>query len=161
MFSLFKKKAAVAKNVIYAPVKGAVVPLSEVNDEVFRTEVLGKGIGIIPEEPGKVFAPYDGKIEQAFDTGHAISMTTTQGVELLIHVGIDTVKLKGEHFNVCCADGKVVKKGDLLLEFDKAAIVSKGYDTTVMVIVCNTDDYQDVVGTPGECAVGDAVIELA
>ncbi len=160
MFGLFKKKAEPAKNMVFAPVKGISVPISEVNDPVFSGEILGKGVGIVPEEPGQVFAPCDGKIEQAFDTGHALSMTTAQGVELLIHVGIDTVKLKGEHFTVRCAGGDAVKKGDLLLEFDKAAIASAGYDTTVMVVVCNTDSYQDVQCETGAKEVGDALMQL-
>ncbi len=160
MFGLFKKKTKVAENIVFAPVKGTAVPIAQVNDPVFSAEILGKGVGIVPEEPGKVFAPCDGKVEQAFDTGHAVSLTTAQGVELLIHVGIDTVKLKGEHFNVCCAGGDAVKQGDLLLEFDMAAIAAAGYDTTVMVVVCNTDNYQDVQCETGIKAVGDKLLQL-
>ncbi|MFI3168911.1 MAG: PTS glucose transporter subunit IIA [Faecalibacterium sp.] len=156
MFGLFKKQ----KNEIASPVHGTAVSLSEVKDEVFRTEVLGKGVGIIPNEPGKVYAPCDGKLEMVFDTGHAVSMTSAKGVELLIHVGIDTVKLKGEHFTTRCAVGDTVKQGDLLLEFDKAAITAAGYDTTVMLVVCNTDAYKDITCQIGEKSAGDMVLEI-
>ncbi len=161
MFGLFKKKTAIAKEyLVAAPVKGEAVDITEVKDEVFRTEVLGKGVGIIPDAEGKVYAPCAGQLEMVFETGHAFSMTTDHGIELLVHVGIDTVKLKGEHFTVHCKAGDAVKTGDLLLEFNNEAIIGAGYDTTVMVVVCNTDAYKAVQCDTGAKNAGDTVLAV-
>ena len=105
MFQLFKKKADGFE--IGAPVKGKAVPISEVNDPTFGDEILGKGVAIIPAD-GKIYAPADGKIELLFDTMHAVSMTTDDGVELLVHIGLETVTLKGKHFTAHKATGDTV-----------------------------------------------------
>lgn len=162
MFGLFKKKTEVAKSiVIAAPVAGKAVPITEVSDPVFSGEILGKGVGIVPTAEGKVYAPCDATVAMVFDTAHAVSLESAQGgAELLIHVGVDTVKLKGEHFTTRCTAQSEVKKGDLLLEFDQAAIAAEGYDTTVMVVVCNTDAYPEIAYQTGEKQVGDPVVEI-
>lgn len=129
---------------IGSPAAGKAVKLSEVNDETFASGVLGKGAAVVPVN-GKVVAPTNGKILSVFPTMHAVSMVDENGVELLIHLGIDTVKLDGKHFTSYVKDGDMVKKGDLLVEFDKAAVEAEGYDTTVIVVVTNTQEFLDVI----------------
>ena len=143
MFNLFKKKEK--KHVVGSPAKGKAVSLKEVNDPTFAEEMLGKGAAVIPEE-GKIYAPADGEIGMVFDTLHAISMTTDFGAELLIHVGLDTVKMKGDGFTGHVKSGDHVKKGDLLLEVDLEKVKAAGYDIITPVIVCNTPDYASVKG---------------
>ena len=131
---------------IKSPVQGEVIPLSQVNDDVFAQELMGKGIAVIPTE-GKIFAPMNCKVESLFKTNHAIGLKDASGVELLIHIGIDTVKLDGKHFKSHIKQGDEVKAGELLIEFDKDAIKKEGYDLSTAVIVTNTSDYMDVLGT--------------
>ncbi|WP_124068422.1 PTS glucose transporter subunit IIA [Clostridium sp. E02] len=121
---------------VYSPLKGTVIPLSEVSDPVFAEEVMGPGVGIEPEE-GKLYAPVDGEIVSVFPTGHAIGMKTEDGMELLLHIGIDTVQMEGEGFHAVVKQGDHVKAGELLVEFDCAKIKEKGYHTTTMVLVPN------------------------
>lgn len=127
-----------------APAKGKVMKLSEVDDEVFASGTLGKGVAIKPEE-GKIYAPADGMATNVFETGHAIGIKTNQNAELLIHIGIDTVQLNGEGFRRHVNQGDAVKKGQLLIEFDQALLAEKGYDDTVIFVVTNSDTYRDVV----------------
>ena len=148
------------KEQILAPVAGQAVPLSEVPDPAFAQEILGKGVAIIPVE-GRIYAPADGTIEMLFDTMHAVSMTTSEGVELLIHIGLDTVALKGEHFTAYKGNGDSVKKGELLIEADLDAVKKAGYDVITPVVVCNTSDYQTVeTVTDQEVEPGDTVLIL-
>ena len=129
-------------------------------DETFAGEVLGKGIAVIPKE-GKVLAPFDGTVDTVFDTKHAIGMTSDRGVELLIHVGINTVELNGVPYKAHVADGDTVKKGQLLLEFDIQAIREAGYDITTPVVVTNTDDFQEVEAVKtGEVHPGEEVLRV-
>lgn len=134
------------KVIIQSPMTGTVLPLSQVSDEAFASEAMGKGIAIIPEE-GKVFSPVDGTIAMVFGTKHAIGLVSKTGVEVLIHVGIDTVKLNGQHFNAYVESGQVVKKGDLLLEFDMDAIKEAGFSLETPVIITNTQQYLDIIET--------------
>lgn len=129
---------------ISAPVTGKVVPLSQVNDETFAQEMMGKGIAIAPSE-GKIVSPVNGKVQMIFKTKHAIGLLSEEGAEILIHIGIDTVKLDGKHFKAYVKDGDVVKKGDLLVEFDKEAIVAEGFDVITPVIIANSDDYVNIL----------------
>lgn len=146
--------------VIKAPTAGRAAALSEVNDDVFSQEVLGKGAAIFPEE-GKVYAPADGTVTIFFETGHAIGMETDNGAEILIHVGIDTVNLQGKYFTPKAKVGDQVKAGDLLLEFDLDAIRKEGFDTVIPVIVTNTPDYQDISpACSGSIKPGDDFIAL-
>ncbi|MBM6853423.1 PTS glucose transporter subunit IIA [Mediterraneibacter glycyrrhizinilyticus] len=147
MFSFFKKKDN--KFVLGAPAKGRAVPLSEVSDPTFAEEMLGKGVAVIPAE-GKLYAPADGEIGMVFDTLHAVSMTAADsGAEILIHVGIDTVKMNGEGFTGHVKAGDHVKKGQLILEVDLDKVKAAGYDTVTPMIVCNTPDYTSVEGISG------------
>lgn len=145
---------------VFSPLKGNVIPISEVKDETFASEMLGKGVGILPYAD-RVVAPFDGTVTTFFETKHVIGLTNQDGLEILIHVGIDTVNLKGEHFKAYTKEDAAVKRGDLLLEFDKKCIEEAGYDTTTMVIVTNTDDYESVnckTGQPAE--EQDVIIEI-
>lgn len=119
---------------IAAPVTGNVIPVNQVKDEAFASEAMGKGVGIQPEN-GKVYAPFDGSIDAVFPTGHLVGMSDVNGTQILIHIGIDTVKLEGRGFDLKVAQGDKVKKGDLLVEFDKNLLEKEGYDSTVMFIV--------------------------
>lgn len=132
------------KTVVYeCPVPGKIIPLSEVPDETFASGVLGDGIGTEPSE-GKVYAPFDGTIATVFDTKHAIGMTSTEGVELLIHVGIDTVSLNGNPFTVYVESGQHVKKGELIAEFDIEQIQAAGLSVVTPVIVTDAGDCETV-----------------
>lgn len=156
-----KTMKAEAKISIGAPIKGVVKDLSEVSDEAFSSGALGEGVAIEPEE-GKVFAPCDGKIETAFPTGHAIGMTSAEGAEILIHIGMDTVKMEGKGFTLHAKDGQQVKKGDLLIEFDIAAIKAAGYPTLTPVVVTNSGNYANVLPVRlGAVAPGDGIIAIS
>lgn len=126
--------------VFACPVKGEVIPVSEVKDEVFASKGMGDGVGIIPSE-GKVYAPFDAVVEAVFPTGHAVGLSA-DGVEVLIHIGINTVELNGKGFKVHVQQGTQVKKGDLLVTFDKKFIEEQGYDTTVIFILTDMGDRQ-------------------
>lgn len=133
------------KNVIYSPLAGEAIPMSEVPDDTFAAEVLGKGMAVIPSE-GKVVAPCAGEVSTLFDTKHAVGLTTVDGVELLIHVGVNTVELEGRYYEAHVAQGDKVKPGQLLLTFDISKIQAAGYNVTTPVIVANTDEYKSVTG---------------
>ena len=140
-----EKPAAPAKQPqrLGAHLAGTVVPMEQVQDEAFASCVLGEGVAIEPTE-GKMYAPADALVDNLFDTHHAIGLVTGSGVELLLHIGIDTVKLGGQHFTAHVKTGQKVKKGDLLISFDLEAIKAAGYLCTTPMIVCNTDDYAAV-----------------
>lgn len=144
---------------ITAPVAGKVVALEDVPDPTFAQGILGPGIAIEPSE-GRITAPADGSIDVMFETGHAVSMTTADGAELLIHVGIDTVQLEGKHYKACCKAGQQVKKGDVLIEFDPAAIKAEGYQIVTPILVCNPDAFTVEPAASGAVAAGDALLTL-
>ncbi|CUO93138.1 PTS beta-glucoside transporter subunit IIBCA [Eubacterium sp. am_0171] len=129
--------------ILASPLKGRVIPLSEVPDETFASGVLGDGVGIQPAE-GKVYAPFDCTVAAVFDTKHAIGLETSDGVELLIHIGMDTVKLNGEPFTVYVEAGETVKAGGLLVEFDMDKIKAAGLDTVTPVIVTDPGKYKSI-----------------
>lgn len=143
-----------------SPLTGSVVALSDVKDEVFSTEAMGKGVAIEPTE-GKVVAPFDGKIVSLLDSHHAVGIEGNNQVEVLIHVGMDTVKLEGKHFTAHVKEGDIVKKGDLLIEFDMEAIKKEGYPVTTPVVVTNTDEFEDViVVSSGNVKAGEELLQL-
>lgn len=123
---------------IYSVAKGTLIPIEEVPDETFASKVLGDGAAIIPED-GKVYAPADAEVVSIFDTKHAVCLHTDGGADILIHIGIDTVKLEGKYFTSHVDNGDHVKKGDLLVEFDKDAVEKAGYNTAIPIIVTETD----------------------
>ena len=153
--------AAAAKDtVLSACLNGTVVPLAEVKDEAFASGALGDGIAIEPID-GELVAPADGEISSTFETHHAVGMTTVDGAELLMHIGIDTVKLGGKHFTYLVNEGDKVKKGQPLIRFELEAIKAEGYPVTTPLIVCNTDDYAAVAAkASGAVKQGDALLEL-
>lgn len=153
--------ASAAKDtVLSACLNGTVVPLADVKDEAFASGVLGDGIAIEPSD-GELVAPADGEISSIFETHHAVGMTTADGAELLMHIGIDTVKLGGKHFTYLVNEGDKVKKGQPLIRFELEAIKAEGYPVTTPVIVCNTDDYAAVEAkASGTVKQGDALLEL-
>ena len=153
--------AAAAKDtVLSACLNGTVVPLADVKDEAFASGALGDGIAIEPTD-GELVAPADGEISSTFETHHAVGMTTADGAELLMHIGIDTVKLGGKHFTYLVNEGDKVKKGQPLIRFELEAIKAEGYPVTTPLIVCNTDDYAAVVAkASGTVKQGDALLEL-
>ena len=146
---------------IESPLAGTVIPLSEVHDEVFASAMMGKGCAVIPEE-GKVYAPFDGKVVGLLDSHHAVGMESTDGVEVLIHVGMDTVKLNGRCFTIHVEEGEQVKKGQLLLEFDIPGIKEAGYEVTTPIIITNSDEFNDVeTKAEGKVTVGTKLLELS
>lgn len=135
--------------VIVSPVEGEAVALSEVSDPTFGQEILGKGVAIRPHK-GRVVSPVDGTVSIMFDTGHAVSVISDSGTEVLVHVGLDTIKLKGQFYKAHVKNGDKIKAGDLLIEFDPDGIRDAGYDIITPVIICNTADYSEVHGITGQ-----------
>lgn len=131
-----------------APIEGDVIALSEVNDQTFATGLLGQGVAIEPTGD-RVIAPADAKVEAIFPTGHAVALNTVDGLDVLIHVGLDTVKLNGKHFKVHAQVGDTVHAGDVLIEFDRKAISDEGYDVTVPILVCNSVEFSSIKGPVG------------
>ena len=153
--SLFQSIGLRARNsVLLSPLAGRVIPLSDVHDQMFAKGLLGQGVAIEPSGD-QVVAPSDGKVEAIFPTGHAVALHTNEGLDVLIHVGLDTVKLEGKHFRVHAAVGDTVKRGDVLIEFDRAAILSEGYDVTAPILICNSVEFASIKGE-----VGDTTAEL-
>jgi len=155
-----KETAELKGTKLYSHTSGRVVELKDVPDEAFSSLALGNGVAIEPIE-GKLYAPADGVIESVYDTKHAITLLTTDGAEILLHIGLDTVKLKGKFFNVHVKDDQSVKKGDLLISFDMAKIKKAGYSLATPMIVCNTDSYKTVeITASGNVKSGENIIEL-
>lgn len=145
---------------IASPIKGKAMKLASIKDDAFASGVLGKGTAVLPEE-GKVFAPADGEVTALFPTLHAIGMKTEEDVEILIHIGLDTVQLNGEGFEAMVQCGDKVKKGQLLITFDKELIEGKGYCLETPVIITNSDDFLDVVETAeGEVEPGNSLVKI-
>ena len=144
-----------------SPVDGKVEDLSKVKDEVFSQKMMGDGAAVVPSD-GTIYSPVDGKITVAYATKHAYGITSDDGAEILIHVGLDTVNLKGEHFTSAVEQGQTVKRGDKLGTVDLKAVEAAGYDTTVMVVVTNTASYAKVEHVAeGEIKHGEKLIEVA
>ena len=153
----FGKKAG---EILGAPIQGKAISITEVSDPTFAEELLGKGVAIVPTV-GKVVAPIDGTVNMVFGTKHAISMTSESGIEILIHVGLDTVTLEGAPFTAHVEADQKVKAGDLMLEFDIEAIKAAGYEVVTPVVICNADDYKEVIRTTGVAVeTGDVVMQL-
>ena len=167
-FDFLKKSAAPAAPaeptfpmMLAADAKGAFVPMENIPDEVFAQGILGTCCGIDPSE-GKVFAPAGGEITQAPDSGHALGIMAHGGVEILIHVGVDTVEMKGDGFSPKVKVGDKVKKGDLLLEMDLGKIAAAGHPAVVITVVTNTDDFKAVeVVASGDVEPGADLIKVS
>lgn len=158
---LFSKSEKVNANHIYAPMEGKVVPITEVPDPTFAEGMLGNGVAILPTD-GKVLSPCNGTVSMMFETGHAVSLVSDSGIEILIHVGLETVGLKGAPFKIAVKNDEKVKKGQLLMEADLEVIKAAGLPTITPVLVCNTDDYSTFDTVTGQDVTNaDAVIKLA
>lgn len=145
---------------LYAHLNGKIIPLEKVKDEAFASKVLGDGIAIDPED-GRLYSPCSGRVEMVFDTGHAVNLISDEGCEILLHIGIDTVKLNGKHFKPHVKDGQHVEKGDLLITFDMEKIKGAGYNTVTPMIICNTGDYKKIdVITSGRIKHSEEIIKV-
>ncbi len=145
---------------LYSYVKGNLVPLEKVDDEAFSSKTLGDGVAIEPSE-GKLYSPCDAKVQMVFDTGHAINLISNDGCEILLHIGIDTVKLGGKHFKNHVKTGDSVTKGTLLISFDIAQIKKDGFKVTTPLIVCNSEDYSLIeTKKSGAVMIGDEIISI-
>lgn len=154
------EKSNADDSVLYSVSEGTAILLSQVNDATFASEVLGKGIAVIPSK-GEVVAPCDAVIETVFDTKHAVGLSTESGMELLIHIGINTVELNGKYFTSHVKNGDHVKKGQLLVSFDMEKVKAAGYDVTTPLIVTNSDDYKDVkILSEDSVTPSDKVLEI-
>ena len=154
------EKSNAGDSVLYSVSEGTAILLSQVNDATFASEVLGKGIAVIPSK-GEVVAPCDAVVETVFDTKHAVGLSTESGIELLIHIGINTVELNGKYFTSHVKNGDHVKKGQLLVSFDMEKVKAAGYDVTTPLIVTNSDDYKDVkILSEDSVTPSDKVLEI-
>ncbi|MBU5334730.1 glucose PTS transporter subunit IIA [Anaerocolumna aminovalerica] len=157
--SIQEKKSIISISVD-SPISGIVKPLSVVNDPAFASEVLGKGIAILPED-GKVYAPFDGTVITIFSTLHAICLLSDQGMEILIHIGLNTVRLNGQYFTAYVKTSDKVKKGELMLEFDLYRIKEIGYDTVIPIIITNSDYYKEMnLFINQKVSKGDKIMEM-
>ena len=152
--------AQIPEETVKSPVRGRILPLSEVSDETFSSEMLGTTVAVEPED-GRVVSPCDGEVINVFDTGHAVCIATKSGGELLIHIGVDTVKLGGKGFTKKVSDGQQVRAGDVLIEADLDTIRAEGYPAATMVILTNADEYSEVEkAAPGAVGTDDPVMTL-
>jgi len=161
MFGKLKSVLGIKNKIleIMSPMDGAVIPVTESKDPTFCEEMLGKGVAIIPTG-NRVSSPIDGKVDLMFDTLHAVSLVSEDGIEILIHIGMDTVKLKGKHYTAKVKSGNAVKIGDTLIEFDREAIANEGYDLTTPVVICNPDKYKIKSNTHQNINTGEPLIIL-
>lgn len=146
---------------IVSPMTGEIHPLSEVEDQAFAQELMGKGIAIVPTD-GKVYAPFDGVVEALYRTKHAIGLKAANGIEILVHIGVDTVSLKGKHFNALVKQGQAIQAGDLLVEFEPEKIKAEGYNTITSIVVTNMQQFGDVLTSSNEGPIreGQALMKL-
>jgi glucose-specific phosphotransferase system IIA component len=147
------------EEVLHAPLEGRVIPINQVPDETFATRILGDGIAILPLG-GTLFCPADARVDQAFETAHALTLITDGGAELLLHIGIDTVELQGRYFELLVKAGDRVRAGDALIRFDRSAIATADYDVCTPMIISNIEDYHMEVLTSGDVKVGTPLIKL-
>ena len=145
---------------LFSPLSGTVLPLEEVEDEAFSSKVLGEGTVVEPTE-GRLYAPCDGRVETGFDTMHAINIVSAEGAEILLHIGIDTVKLGGKFFETHVSEGQEIRKGDLLITFDIEEIRKAGFKTTTPFIICNSEEYGEVRAVKGGAIkAGESIIRI-
>lgn len=157
---LKKTREPSSKAVIVSPADGKIIPLSEVEDEVFSAGILGDGIGLLPDG-GEIYAPVDGVIATITETKHAVSITADCGAEILIHCGIDTVGLRGEGFDLFVSVGERITPGKLLLKFDSSLIQNRGYATTTPIVVVNSDAFELSFPAGERVRRGEALIRLS
>ena len=142
---------------IYAPISGEIVNIEDVPDVVFSEKIVGDGVAVRPIG-NKIVAPVDGVIGKIFETNHAFSMESKEGVELVVHFGIDTVELKGEGFTRIAQEGQSVKRGDTVIEFDLALLESKAKSVLTPIVISNMDEISCIVKKSGEVVAGESVV---
>ena len=145
---------------IASPVNGEIVPIAQVPDETFSQEMVGKGVAIVPSD-GKFYSPVDGELVALFPTGHAFCINSADGAEILVHIGIDTVKLKGQYYTIHATQGTSVKKGDLIVEVDIEGVKSTGYDVITPMVISNFAKFSNIEKKSGSVAAGGAAIVLS
>lgn len=156
-----KPEASEKAIMLFSHMSGTVVPIEKVEDDVFSQKILGDGIAIEPSE-GKLYAPCNGTVDSIFDTMHAINLVSEDGAEVLLHIGIDTVKLEGKYFEAHVSDGQKISKGDLLISFDMEKIKEAGYKLTTPMIICNADDFGTLEAlSDGKTTAGDKLLKLS
>ena len=153
----FKNLFASHSDVLYSPVSGTSISVTKVPDATISEGLMGKGIAIVPTD-GRIFAPCDATVDAMFKTGHAVSLSAANGAEILIHIGLETVRLQGRYFTVHCNSGDSVKKGDLLIEFDRVAIENEGFNTITTILVCNSNQYTVFKTKPGKRVTNHSVV---
>ncbi|MGN0683735.1 MAG: glucose PTS transporter subunit IIA, partial [Oscillospiraceae bacterium] len=155
-----KSEASEKEITLFSHLNGTIVPIEKVEDDVFSQKILGDGIAIEPSE-GKLYSPCNGTVDSIFDTMHAINLVSEDGAEVLLHIGIDTVKLEGKYFEAHVSDGQKVSKGDLLISFDMEKIKEAGYKLTTPMIICNSDDFGTLEAlSDGKTKAGDKLLKL-
>ncbi len=160
LFDFFKKKKDVEEYFeIYSPLNGTIIPIEEIPDEAFAEKIIGDGVGIIPTGD-TIYAPCDADDISIFDTNHAISFETSNGLELIVHFGIDTVKLDGQGFTRIAEDGQSVKKGDPLVKFDLEYIKANAKSHRTPVIISNMDVVEELIRTKGEIKAGEVLLKV-
>lgn len=143
---------------VYSPINGNLVSHEKINDMVFSEQMLGTTVGLLSDD-GNVYAPFDGTVVMTYPSNHAIGLLSDEGVEILVHIGIETVMLNGQHFERMVEANQKIAKGDLLVKFDQAAIKEKGYDTTIAFIVSNTAEFKEVKAVEEKAVtVGEVVL---
>ena len=147
------------KNIIYAPCDGEVIRLEDVSDEVFSSGVMGDGFAVIPSSNKFVFPSESGKIENAYKTGHAYTILTDDGLDVLVHIGIDTVELEGKHFERKISIGESLKKGDIIAYADVDKIMADNFDPVCVVVVSNPEKLHNIEINYGKCYAGDEVMK--
>lgn len=161
--NVFKKifqKETIEQVTLFSPIKGKTIPLENVNDEMFSQKMMGDGLAIVPSKEA-VYAPFDGEIIMMFPSNHAIGIEHKSNVEMLIHIGIDTVNLNGQGFTAHVKQGRKVKKGDLLVTFDSKLVRENGYDSTVMIVCTKCHDYSlEIIRTNEEVDNSSEIITL-
>ena len=147
-------------HVIFSPTTGKVIPLNQVKDEVFMKEMVGKGVGIYPEIPS-IFSPVDGIVKYVPKTKHAIIISSDDGLDVLVHIGVDTVKLKGKYFETMVHQDTRVKVGEPLLHFNMKAISNLGFDLVIPVVITNSNDFSQIIPVSKKTVmVGDRLIDV-
>ena len=154
MLNFFKKNKTIE---LVSPITGNILPMEEVPDKVFSDKMMGDGLAIEPSE-GKILSPVDGTIVTIFPTNHAIGLESKEGLEILIHIGLDTVELQGEGFNRITEEGQKVKKGDLLMEFDIEKIQVAGKSTITPIVITNMDKIQKIEKNSGAVVAGSEIL---
>ncbi|MDQ0362061.1 PTS sugar transporter subunit IIA [Breznakia pachnodae] len=156
LFDKFKKTSS---SELTAPCNGNYIDITDTNDEMFSSKMLGDGIGIITSD-SELYSPVDGEVTMIFPTKHALGIKTSNNIDILLHIGINTVELDGEPFEVHVKQNQKVQAGDLLVDVDFKKIEEKGYDATLMVVITNSDDYPDIEKNLGEKVLGEKVMKV-